>query len=71
MVIHTVGLQVRVVGKYSGLARLGTVTKVSPTGKVIYIKVAHLAGALLFNYVPTMDVHFSDYAGYVFASGRM
>ena len=72
MEAYKVGQSVRVVGRYSGLVTLGTVVRVSPSGRKVSVELPRRLLPSDFwqradsSGLPEMARHFSEYDGYLF-----
>ena len=62
---YKVGDAVAVIGRYSGLRKVATVVRVSPTGKHVSVNLGREHPAR-FIFHPSYDRHVSDYDGYLF-----
>lgn len=71
---YKVGQSVRVVSRYSGLVTVGTVVRVSPSGRKVSVELPRRLRLSDFwqradgSGLPGMSRHFSEYDGYLFPS---
>ena len=60
-----VGQEIYIIGKYSGRSIVGTVTRVTPSGKQVMVQHPQMNMPHKFIWQPTINRFFNDYCGYL------